>query len=170
MARRHNVLFPLTFRSSLRASLGSGMYFFILEMLRTNLKQSPSLDSRLLDKRGKDFFSGMLAKTIAVFAVNPITTIKTQFESSRKKISFKEAIQKINSSSSKSYYSGFWATFYRDVPYSAIQFTIYNSLYDLFHLNKEDNFFAAVAAIGGISSVLALALSHPFDVLRVTNS
>ena len=151
-------------------TLGSGLYFFSLELLRNYLKSQDIKNTKKIDKRTKDFISGGIAKSLAVFMVNPVTTIKTQFESSRKKLRMIDVINKINKNGPKNFYSGFWATFLRDVPYSAIQFTIYNHMYDALALSEKKNNISLVSLIGGVSSMISLFLTHPFDVLRVNSN
>lgn len=119
------------------------------------------------NKRSKDFISGALAKSISVLFANPLNALKTQIESTGRETSFSQILSKMNKKPTRSYFSGFWATFWKDVPTSAIQFTLYNGIYDFFKISEKENKYYYIAAAASLSSNFTLLLFHPFEVMRV---
>lgn len=141
----------------LRASIGPGIYFSILENLRFGTS-SPS----------QNFIKATIARTVAATVVSPLTILKTRFEWNVSKnpnifLALKDLAQKERL---RGLFVGLGPTLLRDVPQSAL-YLYFFSWFKTFNMSedkepsKQRRVFSALSA-GLLSTLLTL----PFDVLK----
>lgn len=134
-----------------------------------------SLPKSLTLKEFSEYFFGAAAsRSVASTVFLPLTVVKTRFEamgSTRPYTSTWNAIvfiQKIEGW--RSLWSGLWPTLLRDVPHSALYYSIYNHLKRVLHpLRKNDSkipigFYNLAAGVS--AGLIATLTNHPFDVIR----
>lgn len=108
---------------------------------------------------------GGAARVITVTVVQPLTVVKTRFESGKFNYSgVRQALTEIGHSESLyGLYKGLIPTLLRDAPYSALYLAIYQSLRN--NLFAKDTVSSTLAA-GCIAGTLASTLTHPMDVVK----
>lgn len=174
--------------STLRTSLGAGLYFTILSQSRTYLaslkSSSQKSTSSVLPKLShvENLASGFVVRAVVGFITMPITIIKTRFESSAYRYSsMYEGFSDIytnggRSSSVRNFFKGTVATLARDSPYAGIYVLFYegfkNELFPKLLLLLNANISPAYAA-GITNSAAAMmaasvstAITAPFDAIK----
>uniref|UniRef100_A0A182IWK2 Uncharacterized protein n=1 Tax=Anopheles atroparvus TaxID=41427 RepID=A0A182IWK2_ANOAO len=144
------------------------IYFVAYEQFRIRLKE---LYQR---RKGRDaelpiwlpLLAGSSARVLAVTIVNPLELIRTKMQS--EKLSYREVGQAFRSmlrvQGVIGLWNGFFPTILRDVPFSGIYWTTYESLKK--HFNVSQPTFAFSFAGGAISGGVAAFLTVPFDVVK----
>ncbi|EMG48511.1 hypothetical protein SBY92_003807 [Candida maltosa Xu316] len=182
-----------TLPSTLRTSIGAGLYFTVLSKMRTNWAEYKSTkDSTLNLKSGssvlpkltpvENLTTGFLARALAGYITMPITIIKTRFESNLYNYnSMYEGIQGIYLDDNKgltakgsirNFFKGSLATLVRDCPYAGL----YVLTYEMF---KNDFIPVLVpqtlgdnrsSVINSSAAVLAAStcttITAPFDAIK----
>lgn len=116
-------------RSIIRNTLSVGIFFSSMETLAPYFR-SLKTGNQFRDKT-LDTTLASVSKLISIVATNPFYLLKTRAESGflSKDHNMMSHIKEIYSANGiRGFYSGFFATFIRDVPYQAIQFLIYKIL------------------------------------------
>ncbi|KAF7623506.1 hypothetical protein Mgra_00010203 [Meloidogyne graminicola] len=114
--------------------------------------------------------AGSLARASSVTIVSPLELIRTKMQS--EKLSYFEltsAISRtIRSDGYSALYRGWTATMLRDIPFSAIYWTCYESFKQqfLYFLNVERINFTYSFLCGSLSGVIASIITLPFDVVK----
>ena len=182
-----------TLPSTLRTSIGAGLYFTILSKMRTNWAEHKSKkDLSINIKSGssvlpkltpiENLTTGFIARAIVGYITMPITIIKTRFESNLYQYnSMTESIQGIylgdnktihTGGSIRNFFKGSVATLARDCPYAGL----YVLTYELF---KNDLMPVLVptglgdnrsGVINSVAAVLAAStcttITAPFDAIK----
>lgn len=175
--------------STLRTSVGAGLYFTILSKGRQNLalmKASSEVSSTsVLPKLSymENLVSGFVARALVGFITMPITVIKTRFESNLYSYnSMYESCQGIfwdgqknsQGGSIRNFFRGTVATLARDCPYAGLYVLFYegfkNEIFPTIirPLVTDENIFAgasnSASAIAAAS--VATAITAPFDAIK----
>nr|XP_040222937.1 probable mitochondrial glutathione transporter SLC25A40 isoform X1 [Anopheles coluzzii] len=144
------------------------IYFVAYEQFRIRLKE---LYQR---RKGRDaelpiwlpLLAGSSARVLAVTIVNPLELIRTKMQS--EKLSYREVGQAFRSmlrvQGILGLWKGFFPTILRDVPFSGIYWTTYESFKK--HFNVSQPTFAFSFAGGAISGGVAAFFTVPFDVVK----
>ncbi|XP_053669482.1 probable mitochondrial glutathione transporter SLC25A40 [Anopheles marshallii] len=144
------------------------IYFVAYEQFRIRLKE---LYQR---KKGRDaelpiwlpLLAGSSARVLAVTIVNPLELIRTKMQS--EKLSYREVGQAFRSmlrvQGVFGLWKGFFPTILRDVPFSGIYWTTYESIKK--HFNVSQPTFAFSFAGGAVSGGVAAFITVPFDVVK----
>uniref|UniRef100_A0A915PG19 Solute carrier family 25 member 40 n=1 Tax=Meloidogyne floridensis TaxID=298350 RepID=A0A915PG19_9BILA len=122
----------------------------------------------------KSFFApllaGSLARASSVTIVSPLELIRTKMQS--EKLSYFELISAISRTIRSDGYSALWrgwtATMLRDIPFSAIYWTCYETFkqQSLLFLNVERINFTYSFLFGSLSGAIASIITLPFDVVK----
>uniref|UniRef100_A0A182MLZ8 Solute carrier family 25 member 40 n=1 Tax=Anopheles culicifacies TaxID=139723 RepID=A0A182MLZ8_9DIPT len=144
------------------------IYFVAYEQFRIRLKE---LYQR---KKGRDaelpiwlpLLAGSSARVLAVTIVNPLELIRTKMQS--EKLSYREVGHAFRSmlrvQGVLGLWKGFFPTILRDVPFSGIYWTTYESIKK--HFNVSQPSFAFSFAGGAVSGGVAAFITVPFDVVK----
>lgn len=174
--------------STLRTSVGAGLYFTILSQSRGYLaslkKSSQKSSSSVLPKLShtENLASGFVVRAVVGFITMPITIIKTRFESSTYRYtSMSEGFRDIysdgrSSGSVRNFFKGTVATLARDSPYAGLYVLFYegfkNELIPAVVLLLYPDLSPAYAA-GLTNSAAAVAaasvstaITAPFDAIK----
>mmetsp|Transcript_10655 Transcript_10655/g.12843 ORF Transcript_10655/g.12843 Transcript_10655/m.12843 type:complete len:283 (-) Transcript_10655:1875-2723(-) len=149
--------------SAIRATLGPGLYFVMLEEMRALEPGNGSF---------KLFFQGATARAIAGTILCPITVVKTRFEMSTSidnpsvfrtllKIARKERVRGL--------FSGLGPMLLRDVPQSGLYLFFFGSLFKPFYLSILPPSFseANVTSLAAFSAAaLSTTITLPADVVK----
>ncbi|XP_058060638.1 probable mitochondrial glutathione transporter SLC25A40 isoform X2 [Anopheles bellator] len=144
------------------------IYFVAYEQFRIRLKELHQ------SRKGKDaelpfwlpLTAGGSARVLAVTIVNPLELIRTKMQSER--LSYSEVGQAFRSmlrvQGVLGMWNGFFPTILRDVPFSAIYWTTYETYKK--QLNVTQPTFSVSFVGGAISGGVAAFLTVPFDVVK----
>lgn len=176
--------------STLRTSVGAGLYFTILSRSRQHLallkvSGDQTSSTSVLPKLShiENLASGFVARALVGFFTMPITVIKTRFESSVYSYnSMYESFQGIYSDgavgskkgSVKNFFKGTVATLARDCPYAGLYVLFYEGFKnDVFPtifrpLFQDEAVFAGVSnsASAIAAASVATAITAPFDAIK----
>jgi solute carrier family 25, member 39/40 len=144
------------------------IYFVTYEQLRQRFK-----DRYLFTRPGLTeiplwipLVSGSLARVFAVTLVNPLELIRTKMQS--EKLSYREvgtAYRSMLKSQGMTFlWRGLFPTILRDVPFSGIYWTTYETLKKANNVEYPTFWFSFAA--GAISGSIAACLTVPFDVVK----
>uniref|UniRef100_A0A0L0NN98 Mitochondrial glycine transporter n=1 Tax=Candidozyma auris TaxID=498019 RepID=A0A0L0NN98_CANAR len=175
--------------STLRTSVGAGLYFTILSQTRTYIaslkKVSEKSSSSVLPKlsHAENLATGFVVRAAVGVITMPITIIKTRFESNLYNYnSMYEGFEGIYNEgggpkgSFKNFFKGTAATLARDCPYAGLYVLFYESfkndvipsLLVPFRRSIHDNYLASVT--NSLSAVLAASvattITAPFDAIK----
>ena len=140
------------------------LYFTLYEGLREKLKHMSKTDFQ------KEFLAvpiaGTTARVVTIFFITPGEVIRTRLQANSKN-TLKDVLKQIKIE--KNWYKGFTPTLMRDVPFSAIYWTVnekirtgYLSKYEFF---EKSNFWKSFIS-GALAGALAAGITHPFDVMK----
>lgn len=175
--------------STLRTSVGAGLYFTILSQSRTYLaslkKKKDTSSSSVLPKlsHAENLATGFVVRAAVGVFTMPITVIKTRFESNLYNYnSMYEGFEGIynegggTKGSLRNFFKGTWATLARDCPYAGLYVLFYESFKNEvmpplllpFHNSIGDSYVASVT--NSLSAVLAASMATsitaPFDAIK----
>jgi solute carrier family 25 protein 39/40 len=158
-------------------SLWSGLSPTIISAIPATVFYFSIYDNLLCRARGRygDHFYvplivGAVARGIAVTIVSPIEMVRTKMQS--ESLSYtqlgKAVKMTIQSDGYLSLWRGLGATILRDIPFSALYWTGYESLKKIFvnHFNKDHTTFSISFASGALSGTFAAVVTLPFDVVK----
>jgi len=120
------------------------------------------------------FWAGSLARTVTTIAVSPIELIRTKQQSLNHSSSILEVLRSElrKENGFRNLWRGVAPTLWRDVPFSAIYWTLYENTkarylnrYANSSNRKRETIFASFWA-GASSGVIAATLTHPFDLVK----
>lgn len=144
------------------------IYFVAYEQFRVKLKElylgelKPSSELPVWIP----LLAGGAARVLAVTIVNPLELIRTKMQS--EKISYTEVGRGFRSMLKVHGVSGLWKGFFptilRDVPFSALYWTAYETIKKRSNVTQPT--FGFSFAAGGISGGIAAFLTVPFDVVK----
>jgi len=151
--------------SLLRASLGPGLYFLILDVFQDDRTGNENHKLRV-------FFEGGFARATAGFLLCPLTVVKTRSEWARGPSSLGtfEALVKIAKEEKLAgLFRGTIPTLIRDVPASGMYLVLYQGMFqpwahEKFGANLNSAFINLNCAIG--AGVIASVVTHPADVIK----
>jgi hypothetical protein len=155
--------------SLLKTATGSAIYFGVLELAKDFIHRN-HLDSKKnkLNKNFINFFSAGFARTIQSTIVNPILIVKTRFEvvGSNAYSSILDALIKIKKEEGWSgYFKGLKQTLWKDVPFSAMFYSIYEFskyMYSYYVTNLQIR--AMMSSL--TANIILILITNPLDVLR----
>jgi len=181
---------PMTFLGWLRhithtegtAGLYRGFAAFMLQLTPNNLiyfwsyeiTRDYLIESSVVNPTWAPMFGGVLARTLATYAVAPFELIKVQFQSGHlsKETSIFNALRQNSQRGLLNLWRGVGPTLWRDVPFSAIYWFFYEDFKKRFssgvNLNLEsayDRFYVSFFA-GAIAGTAAGFVVTPFDVVK----
>lgn len=175
--------------STLRTSVGAGLYFTILSRSRQYLALMKTSDTNsstsVLPKlsHAENLASGFIARALVGFITMPITVVKTRFESSVYNYNsmyesfygiYKDGNIGTGSGSVRNFFKGTVATLARDSPYAGLYVLFYegfkNDVYPalLKPLIKDDSLFAGASnsASAVTAACIATTITAPFDSIK----
>ncbi|XP_050099990.1 probable mitochondrial glutathione transporter SLC25A40 isoform X1 [Anopheles aquasalis] len=144
------------------------IYFVAYEQFRIRLKELYQ------SRKGKDaelpiwlpLIAGSSARVLAVTIVNPLELIRTKMQSER--LSYREVGRAfrhlVRMQGVLGMWNGFFPTILRDVPFSGIYWTTYETIKKRFNVSQPT--FAFSFAGGAISGGVAAFCTVPFDVVK----
>ena len=144
------------------------IYFVAYEQFRVRLK-----DIYLRNKRPDEdipmwipLLAGGSARVLAVTIVNPLELIRTKMQS--EKMSYLEVGRAFRSMMKSQGIIGLWSgyipTILRDVPFSAVYWTAYETIKKRFNEKNPPVWFSFTA--GAVSGMIAAFCTVPFDVVK----
>jgi len=145
------------------------IYFWTYEVTRDYLVETSSID-----RTWAPMFGGILARTVATYAVAPFELIKVQFQSGylSKDTSIMDALRQNSLHGGwRNLWRGVGPTLWRDVPFSAIYWLSYENfktrLSNNVNLNESayDRFYVSFSA-GALAGTVAGFIVTPFDVVK----
>jgi hypothetical protein len=155
--------------SLLKTATGSAIYFGVLELVK-DLINRKNLDSERnkIKKNFINFFSAGFARTIQSTLVNPILIVKTRFEvvGSNAYSSILDALIKIKKQEGwLGYFKGLKQTLWKDVPFSAMFYSIYEfSKYIFSHYITNLQIKVMMSSL--TANIILIIITNPLDVLR----
>lgn len=171
--------------STIRTSVGAGLYFTILSQTRTYLaafkKTSERLTSSVLPKlsHAENLATGFVVRAIVGVFTMPITVVKTRFESSMYSYnslgeSFSGVYHEGTASGSlRNFFKGTFATLARDCPYAGLYVLFYEGFKnDLFPVLlaplQSTAYFASLnnSAAAILASSVSTTITGPFDAIK----
>lgn len=146
------------------------IYFVTYEQLRVRMKTF--YNNKTADLRQPMWIpltAGATARTIAVTIVSPLELIRTKMQS--KKVTYAEITsalrQVIKYEGYRSLFRGLGSTLLRDVPFSAIYWTTFESTKQAFNKPDSDkNTFLFNFFCGSVAGSIAAFVTLPFDVVK----
>lgn len=115
-------------------------------------------------------FSGALARVVTVLATSPLEMLRTYLQSKRDVRGIGEVTRSlIRTRGFLSLWSGTWPTLIRDVPFSAIYWTLMERLrtdLKLYSKNNERKYFSTTFVAGALSGTIAAIIVAPADVIK----
>jgi len=154
---------------------GVGLYFGSIEALKDLRAELGGGNSAAGDSNGwmaGDFALGVAARCISASVMNPVSVVKTRFESAANPYrGVGHALASIcRLEGARGLTCGLAPTIFRDAPYSGFYFMFYTQL-------KESAVVSSVAAVGGdegyglvlaklLAGAAACAVTHPADVVK----
>ncbi|KAI5962387.1 uncharacterized protein KGF55_003463 [Candida pseudojiufengensis] len=178
-----------TLPSTLRTSIGAGLYFTILSKMRSNwalykskhnhidLKSQSSILPRLTP--WENLTTGFVARAIVGYITMPITIIKTRFESNLYNYnSMYEGVSGIymddtKKGSLKNFFRGSIATLARDCPYAGLYVLTYESFKnDILplvvpkHLGGEHHSSIINSTAAVMGAITCTTITAPFDAIK----
>ncbi|KFM81683.1 Solute carrier family 25 member 40, partial [Stegodyphus mimosarum] len=137
------------------------IYFTMYEQIRDNTMKTlvPPLHPYWVP-----MMSGITARVLTVTAISPIEFLRTKLQSERIKYSdvYKSLVQLVKQRGFISLWHGWVPTLLRDVPFSAIYWSIYEQL----KLLKPEPSFMHSFVFGALSGTVAATFTTPFDVIK----
>lgn len=174
--------------STIRTSMGAGLYFTILSASRNYLstfkKKTEISESSALPKLShfENLATGFVVRAVVGMITMPITVIKTRFESNLYSYnSLYEGFDGIyrndkanGKGSAKNFFKGSLATLARDCPYAGMYILFYeglkNDILPKFIRSSDTNSHINSSLINSssafIASSLATTISAPFDAIK----
>jgi solute carrier family 25 protein 38 len=142
---------------------GVGIYFGSLELLKT-VRTNWDLPGGM----AVDFTLGVMARILSASIMNPISVVKTRFESRTYHYnSMSQALSSIfRSEGARGLICGLLPTVIRDAPYSGCYFMFYTQLKDNVVVTKALTPDARLLLCKMVAGVLACAITHPADVVK----
>lgn len=172
--------------STLRTSVGAGLYFTILSQTRTYLsglkvtseKSRSSVLPRL--SHAENWATGFVVRALVGGLTMPITVIKTRFESSMYSYnSMYESIEGIyrdggDKGQFRNFFKGTVATLARDCPYAGLYVLFYEGFKNelmptlLAPMAVSDRFLASATNSGAavLAASVSTAITAPFDAVK----
>lgn len=169
--------------STLRTSIGAGLYFTILSQLRTYLASLKKINTRLSSSvlpklsHAENLATGFVVRAIVGVFTMPITVIKTRFELSIYTYSSMyegfDGIYRDGTPSFRNFFKGTYATLARDCPYAGLYVLFYEGF-------KNELFPSILAPLGGdlyigtvnntalavLAASVSTTLTAPFDAIK----
>ena len=144
----------------LRQSFGFGLYsFFTTEFIILSKKIAPEYNKYLMYS-----FSAATAKILALLTTTPLVLLKTRQEILTYQNSLISIARNVMIRDSfKGFFKGTSSLFYRETIYSLLHYGLYRYLQD--NISRKETWIEKL--IPAISAgVIALLVSHPFEVIR----
>ncbi|CAH1996783.1 unnamed protein product [Acanthoscelides obtectus] len=146
------------------------VYFVVYEQLRLKLKDVHN--KNILGEKEQPFWiplaSGASARVISASVVSPLELIRTKMQSQR--LNYFEIGQALKSLIETSGYKGLWRgifpTLFRDVPFSAIYWTSYESIKSFCNGHSKVPSLQISFFAGFVSGSIAAMVTTPFDVVK----
>lgn len=139
------------------------LYFTLYEGLREEFKKSAKTEFQ------KNYLAVPLAGTTArvttIFFITPGEVIRTRLQADSK-TNLTKVLKQIKLE--KNWYKGFTPTLMRDVPFSAIYWTVNEKIrtdYLKSEFFQKSNFWKSFVS-GALAGALSAGLTHPFDVMK----
>jgi solute carrier family 25 protein 39/40 len=158
------------------------IYFWGYDSLKLHLinhfnsRQNQSIKAEKLIKLAP-LISGVCARAIATIIVSPIELVKTKSQSLNRSVSSMSIVRaELAKGGLRSLWRGAGPTLWRDVPFSAIYWSTYETIKPLilFHEQQDQQqqplehsklMWGSFVA-GASSGMLAAAITHPFDLVK----
>ncbi|TKR78321.1 hypothetical protein L596_019144 [Steinernema carpocapsae] len=129
---------------------------------------------RFRNKFGDKFyiplFAGSIARGAAVTVVSPLEMVRTKMQSERLSISqLTDAVKTtVRHGGVKAMWRGWGPTVMRDLPFSALYWTVYEHLKKkaLLYLDRKETSFAVSVMCGTTSGTFSAIITTPFDVVK----
>ncbi|XP_045460438.1 solute carrier family 25 member 40-like isoform X2 [Harmonia axyridis] len=145
------------------------IYFVAYEQMRLKLKHRYNIANP--GTSGQPFwipmFSGGTARIFSVTIVSPLELIRTKMQS--QKLSYYEIRRALKMLIKQDGIGALWMgvipTLCRDVPFSAIYWTNYETFKKLFWTSNQPSFSKSFIS-GGLAGMVAATITTPFDVIK----
>ncbi|XP_067930227.1 mitochondrial glutathione transporter SLC25A40-like [Watersipora subatra] len=114
--------------------------------------------------------SGASARAVAITVISPLELIRTKIQS--EKMTYKETTEAIRASIKlsgiRSLWTGWSALMWRDVPFSALYFTLYESMKSASMSRSSTSFVPTWQSFlfGAVSGSICATVTLPFDVIK----
>lgn len=147
-----------------KSFLGSGCSFFLMEKLKSMISQTNSKASQFLH----DSIVAILSRTLTSLALSPLSVIKVRMEAPQAN-PYKnvwDGIQHIYMDEGfKGYYRGIGAALLRDLPFSALAYSLFNQYYRFLQKFLGNSSFVSMIS-GGMAGFTATLITQPFDIIK----
>lgn len=154
--------------SFFKITLNYTFFFLSLDKMIKNVKPITNQSNFFFSSQLIDFAMASSSKAITTILFNPINMMKTRFEvlGNNEYKSIFAAICKIyNKERVLGFYKGTIPSLIKDVPYSGLQYSLYQTILGFNERARENKGWIVTAA--GVSSSIAIMVTYPFDNLRV---
>ncbi|EKX51519.1 hypothetical protein GUITHDRAFT_46947, partial [Guillardia theta CCMP2712] len=156
----YNGLIPVMIGAAPESAIQLSVYEFVL----STLKQVQHVDSAASVSFSGQALAGSIAGLATIVATNPLEVLKIQAQISREKKSTLDHIKDLGLSG---LYTGYQATWLRDIPFAAMYFPLYSSAKSCMNGVCTSSLGAAMVA-GLFSGMMASFITTPADVIKTT--
>eukprot|EP00960_Hanusia_phi_P033018 750196-Hanusia_phi.AAC.4 len=156
----YNGLIPVMIGAAPESAIQLSVYEFVLSML----KQAQHVDSSSSVSFYGQALAGSIAGLATIIATNPLEVLKIRAQMSREKKSTWDHVKELGLTG---LYTGYQATWLRDIPFAAMYFPLYSSAKSCMNGVCTSNLGAAMIA-GLFSGMMASFITTPADVIKTT--
>jgi Mitochondrial carrier protein len=154
--------------SFFKITLNYTFFFLSLDKMIQNVKPIANQSNFFFSSQIADFAMASSSKAMTTILFNPINMMKTRFEvlgNNEYKSIFSAVCKIYKKEGISGFYKGTIPSLMKDVPYSGLQYSLYQSIMGCNERIRENKIGIVIAA--GLSSSMAIMITYPFDNLRV---
>lgn len=153
----------------------TALYFTAYDTLLTYGRSSSSSNSPQISTWNAmlmPMLAGSSARIFAATIVAPIELVRTQMQAHRRKMSMRQTLSAaLDQGGPRSLYRGLNATLARDVPFSAIYWTMYELMKERLgkddcHPESRNRLMGRSFVSGAVAGAVAATVTTPFDVVK----
>ena len=156
----YNGLVPVMIGAAPESAIQLSMYEFVL----STLKHAQHIDGLASVPVHLQAMAGSVAGIATIVATNPLEVLKIRAQTSRDKKSTMDHVRELGLSG---LYTGYQATWLRDIPFATIYFPLYSSVKSCMNGVCTSSLASAMVA-GLFSGMMASLVTTPADVIKTT--
>jgi len=156
----YNGLVPVMIGAAPESAIQLSMYEFVL----STLKHAQHIDGLTSVPFQLQAMAGSIAGIATIVATNPLEVLKIRAQTSRDKKSTMDHVRELGLSG---LYTGYQATWLRDIPFATIYFPLYSSVKSCMNGVCTSSMASAMVA-GLFSGMMASLVTTPADVIKTT--
>ena len=150
-----------------KALCGSGLTFYLIESLKSAFPPNESRINQVV----RDSLMAVVYRTITCVALSPLSVIKVRMEAPQAnayKSVYDGMIHIYTEEGVRGYYRGLGPALLRDLPFSAMAFSLYNQYKRFLTEMFGEGPYVSMAS-GGLAGFTATLITQPFDIIKTRN-